>query len=104
MLAPEFAKNGSGQFCAGAAERVAEGDGAAMGIDARGVEAGLLNHSERLCSESFVELDHGDVAERETCELQRFGNGLNGTDAELFGEDGGRGKGQETPQRSTCKM
>src|SRR3989441_362218 len=60
-------------------------NGGAIGIDARGVEAGLLNHSERLCSESFVELDHGDVAERETCELQRFGDGLNGTDAEFFG-------------------
>src|SRR6266853_1520705 len=59
----QFAEDSGGEFCAGAAERVAEGDGAAVGVDAGGVEAGLLNDGERLRGEGFVELDDSDVAE-----------------------------------------
>src|SRR6267143_1588831 len=69
VFALEFADDGGGEFCAGAAERVAEGDGAAVGIDARSVEAGLLDDGEGLRGEGLVELDHGDVVQRKTRKL-----------------------------------
>src|SRR5260370_19225838 len=81
VLALEFAEDGGGEFCAGAAERVAEGDGPAVGIDARRIEAGLLDDGERLRGEGFIEFDYGDVVERKAGELQRFWDGLNGADA-----------------------
>ena len=74
---------------------MAEGDGTAVGIDTRGVKASLLNHGEGLRCEGFVEFDDGDVLEREAGELQRFGDGLNGADAELFGENASGGVGDE---------
>jgi hypothetical protein len=42
---------------------VTEGDRAAIGIYARGIEPGLLNYGERLRGKSFVQLDYGDVAQ-----------------------------------------
>ena len=48
---------------------MAEGDGAAVGIDARSVEAGLLDDGEGLRGEGFIEFDDGDVVQRKTCEL-----------------------------------
>src|SRR2546430_4824742 len=45
---------------ASAAQRMPEGDRAAVGIDARGIEPGLPDDRERLCRERFVELDDRD--------------------------------------------
>ena len=42
VAALEFPNNRSCKFCAGAAERMAQGDSAAVGIDARRIETGLL--------------------------------------------------------------
>src|SRR6266851_8919042 len=72
VAALEFADECGGEFGAGAAEGVTEGDGAAVGIDARGVEAGLLDDGEGLRGEGFVELDDGHVAEGKAGELQCF--------------------------------
>src|ERR1700738_5120256 len=95
VLALEVADQGGGEFGSGAAERMAEGDCAAVGIDTRGVEAGLLDYGKGLRGEGFVELDYGDVAEREAGELQRFGNGEDRTDAEFLGRTAGGGVGDE---------
>src|SRR6266850_1398087 len=43
VAALEFANERGGEFCAGAAEGMAESDGAAVGIDAGSVEASLLD-------------------------------------------------------------
>src|ERR1700730_12798860 len=99
VLALEVADQGGGEFGSGAAERMAEGDCAAVGIDTRGVEAGLLDYGKGLRGEGFVELDYGDVAEREAGELQRFGNGENGTDAEFFRRAAGGRVGDKTRER-----
>jgi len=80
-------------FCAGAAEAgCPRGDGAAVGIE-RAKHRGRLcwDDGEGLRGEGFVELDDSHVVEREAGELQCFGDGLNGTDAELFRENAGGG-------------
>src|SRR5260370_567804 len=63
VAALEFADDGGGKFCTGAAERMAEGDGAAVGIDAVGIQAGLLDDGQGLRSEGFVQFDYGHVVE-----------------------------------------
>src|SRR6266478_9984315 len=75
VTALKFADEGGGEFCAGAAEGVTEGDGAAVGIDARGVETGLLDYGKGLRGEGFVEFDDGHVVEGKAGEFQRFGDG-----------------------------
>src|SRR5207247_9437773 len=74
IAALQFADDGGGEFCAGAAEGMAERDGAAVGIDARRVEAGLPDDGQRLSGGSFDELDDGGVDEGETGELGEFCN------------------------------
>src|SRR5258708_7103433 len=76
-----------------------EGDGTAVGVDARRVEGGLLDYGEGLRGEGFVELDDSDVAEREAGELQRFGDGEDGADTEFLGRAAGGGVGDETRER-----
>src|SRR5215472_4187179 len=61
FLAFHFAQNRGGELGAGAAERMAEGDGAAVDIDARGIEAGELHHGERLRGKGFVQFDYADL-------------------------------------------
>jgi len=78
---------------------VAEGDGAAVGIDARSVESGLLDDGERLRGEGFVKFDDGHVVEGEAGELQRLRDGADWADAEFFGEDPGGGVGDEAGER-----
>ena len=58
-----------------ATERMAERDGPAIRVDARGVQAGLLNDGQRLRGEGFVELNHGNVSKRKPGELQGPGDG-----------------------------
>src|SRR6266568_1566827 len=99
IAALQFADDGSGEFCAGAAEGMAERDGAAVGIDARRIEAGLPDDGERLSGERFVEFDDGDVAEREAGEFEDFWNRGDRADAEFFGENAGGGIGDKTRER-----
>src|SRR6266576_1247184 len=61
VAALQFANDSSGKFCAGATKRMSERDGAAVGIDARGVQTCLLDNRERLSGEGFVEFDDSDV-------------------------------------------
>src|ERR1700740_1659149 len=95
----QIADQRGGELGSGAAKRVAEGDRATVGIYARGVEGGLLDYGERLRGESFIEFDYGDIAERETGELQRFGDGEDGADAELLGRATSSGIGDKTRER-----
>src|SRR6202022_5052399 len=91
------------EFCSRTAQRMAESDGAAIGIDARRIKARLLKDGEGLRGKGFIKLDDGDVVERQTGKLQSFGNGEDGADAKFFwgtagggvGEEGGRGWGPQ---------
>src|SRR5271157_5968533 len=48
VLAMHFAQNGGGEFGARAAQRMAQRNGAAIGVDAIQIQARLANHSQRL--------------------------------------------------------
>src|SRR5229473_4548231 len=78
---------------------MAEGDGATVGIDARGVEGGLLEDGEGLRGEGFIELDDGDVGKREAGELESLGNSEYRADAEFLGRAAGGGVGDEARER-----
>ena len=57
---------------AGGADRVADGDGAAVDVDDRGVPAQVLVDRERLRGEGFVRLDEIEVLDRPAGLLQRL--------------------------------
>ncbi len=61
VFAMHFAQDGGGEFRAGAAQRMAERDGAAVGIHAIEIQTGLANHGQRLHREGFVQFDDADV-------------------------------------------
>ena len=54
-----------GQFSAGAAERMAERDGAAVDVDAGGIETERADDGQDLRGEGLVQFDEVDVVERE---------------------------------------
>src|SRR5260370_34655320 len=78
---------------------MAEGKSAAVGIEAGGVERGLLQDGEGLRGEGFIELDDGDVGEREAGELESLGNSEYRADAEFLGGAAGGGVGDEARER-----
>ena len=65
-----------GQFRARGAERMAEGDRAAVHVDAILIHLQLAHRRDDLRRECFVELDQIDVAERHGGQSQRFRHGL----------------------------
>ena len=68
VAALEFAHERGGQLGAGAAERMAERDGPAIGIDSRAIEIRLLNHGQRLRGEGFIQFDHRQIIQGESRE------------------------------------
>ena len=54
---------------AGGAQRVPEGNGSTVHIDPVGVQAHLANHSQRLGSECFVQLDDVHVRQVQPCQF-----------------------------------
>src|SRR6185312_6275091 len=63
LAALELVDHGGQQLGAGAAERMAQGDGPAVDVDLVGIEVGLGDDRQRLGGEGLVELDQGDVVE-----------------------------------------
>ncbi len=61
------------QFRAGAAQRMAQSDGAAVGIDAFRIEPRFADHRQRLRGEGFVQLDHADVVQLQSGQRKAFG-------------------------------
>src|SRR5215212_7155959 len=100
----ELAQDGGGQLRARAAEGVAQGDGAAVDVDAFGVEAQRLDDGERLCGEGFVQFDDINVFELEAGDLQDLRDGVDGADAHLLGRAAGRGVGDEARQRLQVQL
>src|SRR5688572_20799330 len=72
---PHFVEHRSGQLRAGAAERVAERDRAAVHVQASGIDRQLAQAREHLRRESLVELHQIHLLEREAGELQRLADG-----------------------------
>ena len=62
-----------------------------------------LDDGERLRGEGFVELDEVDLVEGEAGEFERFGDGVDGADAHLFGVAAGVGEGDEAGERLECR-
>src|ERR1700722_15918510 len=60
---------------AAAAERVTEGDGAAVGVEPGRVGAGLGEPGERHGGEGLVDFEGADVADRQAAALQGLGGG-----------------------------
>src|SRR4051812_47381072 len=73
------------------AERVTEGDRAAVRIDLGGVESELANAGHGLRGEGFVELDQIEINSGEPRALERFACRGHGADAHDSGVDAGHG-------------
>jgi hypothetical protein len=63
---------------------MAQRDRAAVGVHFFRRQSRLSNYGERLRGECFVQLDHGDVLQFQSRELQGFRDCIHGTDAEFF--------------------
>src|SRR5207245_7406789 len=99
LAALEFAQNCGGQLRAGAAERMAESNGAAIRIDAGWVETGEANYGKRLRGEGLVQLDDIDLLELQGGQAQRLGNREHRTDSHLFRRATSRGERHKSRER-----
>ena len=70
IAALHLAQDGGGELGAGAAQRMAQRDGAAVHIDFLRIEAGLLDHRQRLHGECLVQFDDADVVELQAGDLR----------------------------------
>jgi len=78
FAALELGQQGCGELGAGAAQWMTERDGAAIDVDALGIDAERLDDGERLRGEGLVELDHVDLVEREARDFEGLGNSVHG--------------------------
>src|SRR5690242_5947860 len=85
IAAFEFTDDASRELCAGAAQRVSEGDRAAVGIDLVRVQATFFDDRQRLRGEGFVEFEDVDVVELESGHLESLRNGEHRAESHLFG-------------------
>lgn len=92
---PQLVEQGADLAGAGAAEGVAEGDGAALGVDFLHGEAELVGAPEALGGEGLVDLEDVDVVLGEAGELEDLGDGLPGAEAHEQGLDADDGGGDE---------
>src|SRR5690606_19801507 len=83
--APELLEGPGGPAGAGGAERVAEGDGAAVDVDLLGVDAALLLPGEHDRGEGLVDLEQVDLVDADAGAL---GEALGGVDRAGEHEDG----------------
>src|SRR6185295_7443227 len=87
------------QLRAGAAERMAERDRAAVDVEPIGIDRQRAQAGEDLRGEGFVQLDEIDLVEGQAGELQRFLDRRNGSDAEALRLDAGGREGDEARHR-----
>src|ERR1019366_1489448 len=99
VAALQLAQNRRRKLCAGAPERMPESDRASVGIHARRIEPGLLDHCERLHGERFVKFDHVDLIEVQASQLQDLRNRVGRANAHDFGGHSGGGEAEKTRQR-----
>src|SRR4051794_35592402 len=97
--AAQLAAEGAGEAGAGAAERVAEGDRAAVDVEPLFVDPELTGAGEDLGGERLVDLDQVDVVEREAGVGERVGYRLQRPDAHDRRVDAGDAGGDDAGQR-----
>src|SRR5215218_10210469 len=83
----QLADQGAGEAGAGAAERVAEGDRAAVDVEALLLDPELASAGEDLRGEGLAQLDQVELVDRQAGVLQRAGDGLDRPDAHEGGVD-----------------
>jgi hypothetical protein len=96
--------HGGGADSAGGAQRVAQGDGAAHGVDLGWVQTQRIDHRQRLGGKGFVQLVPADVVALEAGVAQGGGNGLDGADAHDVGRHAARGVAHEARQRRQAEL
>ena len=72
LAAPHLVEQAGGQLGAGSAERVSEGDGAAVHVEAVRVDGQFLQAGEDLHGEGFVQFNEVDLVQRQAGELEGF--------------------------------
>jgi hypothetical protein len=98
LAAAHLGEQGCGELGAGAAERMAEGDGSSVDVDAVGIEAQFADDGQRLRGKGLVEFDEADVRQGETSDAENLANGGNGAHAHLLRQAAGSGVGQEAAE------
>jgi hypothetical protein len=86
---PQLVEQGADLAGAGAAERVAEGDGAALGVDLALVQAKLVGAPHALRGEGLVDLEDVDIILVDAGLLEDLGDGGPWTDTHQEGSDAG---------------
>jgi hypothetical protein len=99
-----LAEERCGELGAGAAERVAEGDGAAVDVELRGVDAEDLDDGEDWAAKASLSSKRSMSSSERPASLEGFGDGVDGADAHLFGVAAGVGEGDEAGQRGDAKL
>ena len=85
---------------AGRADRVAEGDRAAVDVEAIAIDRHVAQHGEHLRRERLVQLDEIEVVDRELQTRQQFANCRHWTNAHDPRIDAGRRPAQNTGERT----
>ena len=93
-----------GEAGAGAAERVAEGDRAAVDVEALLVDAELAGAGEDLGGEGLVELDQVDLVELEAGGGERARDRLDRADPHVGGVDAGDAEGDDPGERLGAEL
>ena len=101
LRALQLVDGGGGKAGAAGAEWMADGDGAAVGVDAGigVVQPKLPRHRQRLGGESFVELDHIHLGQGKPSQLQGLLRGGHRPHAHDAGLDAGRRRSHHARQR-----
>ena len=89
---------------AGAAERVAEGDRAAVDVEPLLVDPQLAGAGEDLGGEGLVQLDQVDLVEREAGGGEGAGDRLDRADAHVGGVDAGDAEGDDPGERLGAEL
>jgi len=98
LAAFELVQRRGGELGAGAAERVAQRDGAAVDVELVGGDLEGVLDVDGLAGERFVELDQIDVAHRQARLCKQLANGGDGSDPHDGGIDPSRCEGAEIAQ------
>ena len=101
---PHFVEKRRRQLGAGAAERVAERDGAAVDVQSLRIDWQLAQAGNHLCGKRLVQLDQIHLLERQSGELQHFSNCRHRPDAKPLRFDTGGRERHESPERLEAQL
>ena len=84
---------------AAAAQRMSQGNGAAIDVESVETDAELAGAGKHLRCECLVDLDQIDLLDTQSCAFESFLRRRNGADAHVVGVDAGRGGCDDACQR-----